>query len=323
MQYTQVEKRILMAKSRKLEALQIQINQVREHPTTPESIATLQEILRSQSAVAVAQAARIIAQAELRTLIPDLVAAFDPFLQNASTSDPSCHAKKAIADALYHLEYGEAALFLAGVHHVQMEPVWGGQVDTAPGLRGICALGLVRMNYPAVMVELGDLLADAESEARIGAVRAIAYCNDPQGIPLLRLRVKLGDEPGVLSECFAALLRLDPAPSVPLVTSFLNHSNSQIGEMAALALGESRLPETLAILQTWWKGTSNADLRQTGLLAIAMLRLDDAINFLLNLIAEGNQPDAQAALVALRIYQDDPALSERIQQKLQSRDRQN
>ncbi len=308
-----------MAKSRKLDELQALINQVRDNPTTPEALSILGQVLHSNYGVAVAQAARIVAQAELRSFIPDLVGAFDRFMHNATTTDPNCHAKKAIADALYRLEYSEEQPFLTGIRHVQMEPVWGGQVDTAPGLRGICALGLVRMNYGDVMLELGDLLADSESEARIGAVRALAYRNDPQGLPLLRLRVKVGDQPAVLSECFAAMLRLAPTQSLTLVASFLNAADAQVCEMAAIALGESRLPETLALLQSWWTHIRDVELRQTALLAMAMLRSDESIEFLLSLIAEGKKPDAQAALAALRIYQDDRDLSQRIQQQLNQR----
>lgn len=308
-----------MAKSQKLEELQALINQVRDHPTDSESIAILGQVIRSKYGVAVAQAARIVAQAELRTLVSDMVSAFDRFMHNPAATDPNCHAKKAIADALYRLEYTEEQLFLAGIRHIQMEPVWGGQVDTAPGLRAICALGLVRMNYPDVMVELGDLLADSELEARVGAARAIAYRNDPQGLPLLRLRVKVGDQPAVLSECFAAMLRLAPAQSLLLVASFLNNTDPQVCEMAALALGESRLPEALPLLQGWWNRIRDAELRQTGLLAMAMLRLNESIEFLLALVAEGKKLDAQAALAALRIYQDDRDLNQRIQQHLNQR----
>lgn len=308
-----------MTKSRKLDELQALINQIRDNPTTPEAVSILEQVIRSKHGVAVAQAARIVAQAELRSLIPDLVSAFDRLMQNAATTDPNCHAKKAIADALYRLEYSEEQLFLTGIRHVQLEPVWGGQVDTAPGLRGICALGLVRMNYRDVMLELGDLLADSESEARIAAVRAIAYRNDPQSLPLLRLRVKVGDQPAVLSECFAAMLRLAPPQSLPLVAGFLNHADAQVCEMAAIALGESRLSEALPLLQGWWNHLRDAELRQTGLLAMAMLRSDESIEFLLALIAEGKKPDAQAALAALRIYQDDRDLGERIQQRLNQR----
>ncbi|MDX2239271.1 MAG: hypothetical protein NW224_01195 [Leptolyngbyaceae cyanobacterium bins.302] len=117
----------------------------------------------------------MISQFEIPSFIPELVSACDRFLVNAKESDPGCRAKQAISEALYRLQYSDKAPFLKGIRHVQAEPVWGGKVDTAPTLRGTCALGLVRMNYPLVMVELRDLLADPEPEARIGAARAIAY----------------------------------------------------------------------------------------------------------------------------------------------------
>jgi HEAT repeat protein len=307
-----------MPKPQKLEAVQAQLNQIRAEPTAPGASTALSQILNGKHAVAIAQAARIIREAELRELLPDLVKTFERLIQNPS-ADPNCLGKKAIADALYRLEYSEEQPFLQGIHHVQMEPVWGGQVDTAPGLRNVCALGLVRMHYSDVMLELADLLADPELEARVGAVRAVAYSENPQAVPLLRLKLRLGDDPAVLSECFAALLRLAPASSLPLVTSFLSHANDQVQEMAALALGESHLAEALPSLKHWWQRSRNLELRQTGLLAIAMLRHDEAIDFLLSIIATANLQDYEAAMAALQIYQDDRDLANRIQQQIELR----
>lgn len=308
-----------MAKSRKLEEMQAQLNEIRSDPTSEFGITILRQILSSKYAIVIAQAAKIVRDANLRDLIPDLATAFDRLMQNPASSDPNCLGKKAIADALYRMESGAEALFLKGIRHVQMEPVWGGQVDTAPGLRGVCALGLVRMNYPDVMLELADLLADPELEARVSAVRALAYTENSQAVPLLRLKVQLGDDAAVLSECFAALLRLAPTHSLPLVAKFLEGSDAQVQEMAALAMGESRILDGMPILQSWWKRTRDAELRQTALLAIAMLRHDQAIEFLLSLIATGTQQDSQTALAALQIYQDDRELSARIQQRLDLR----
>lgn len=308
-----------MAKSRKLEEMQAQLNEIRSDPTSEFGITILRQILSSKYAIVIAQAAKIVRDANLRDLIPDLATAFERLMQNPASSDPNCLGKKAIADALYRMESGAETLFLKGIRHVQMEPVWGGQVDTAPGLRGVCALGLVRMNYPDVMLELADLLADPELEARVSAVRALAYTENSQAVPLLRLKVQLGDDAAVLSECFAALLRLAPTHSLPLVAKFLEGSDAQVQEMAALAMGESRILDGMPILQSWWKRTRDAELRQTALLAIAMLRHDQAIEFLLSLIATGTQQDSQTALAALQIYQDDRELSARIQQRLDLR----
>jgi hypothetical protein len=140
-----------MAKSRKLEELMATLNQIRDDPTSELGLATLQQALNSKYSVAVAQATGLVSELELYSLIPALETAFDRFLINAKESDPGCRAKQAIAETLYRLDYSNEALFLKGIRHIQQEPVWGGQVDTAPRLRGTCALGLVRMNYPLVM----------------------------------------------------------------------------------------------------------------------------------------------------------------------------
>jgi len=315
-----------MAKSRKLEETLAVLAQIREDPTSEDAIATLRQVLKGRYSVAIAQAARIVGEHALTQLVPDLVAAFDRMMTKPVESDPGCLAKKEIAETLYRLEYGGEALFLQGIHYVQMEPIWGGKEDKATTLRGVCALGLVRMHYFNVMVELADLLADPESEVRIAAARAIAYSENPAGIPLLRLRVKVGDQPPVLMECLIALLNLAPEQNLPLVKHFLYSRKGplelrdiEFAEAVALALGESRLPEAFEILKDWWQQNHEPDLRRSGLLAIAMLRQDDAINFLLALVADGNSQDAKAAIAALSIYRQDTTLWKQVCQIVEER----
>ncbi|MBD1910816.1 MULTISPECIES: HEAT repeat domain-containing protein [unclassified Leptolyngbya] len=307
-----------MAKSRKLEELMTALNQIRSDPTSAEGMALLRQVLGSKYSVAIAQAAQLIGEHEIDALIPDLTAAFPRFMVKPQDSDPGCRAKQAIAETLYRFNYSDETLFLSGIRHVQMEPVWGGQVDTAPRLRGTCALGLVRMNYSQVMVELGDLLADRESEARIGAARAIAYSGNDQGIPLLRLRIKVGDNPPVISECLTALLQLAPTSSLSLAQELLYARNDgrdehvELAEATALALGESRLPEAFELLRDWWKQVRDRELRRSGLLAIATLRQIPAFDFLISLILEGLLEDAKSAIKALSIYQQDASIWERV-----------
>ncbi|MBW4696019.1 MAG: hypothetical protein KME27_30250 [Lyngbya sp. HA4199-MV5] len=315
-----------MAKSRPLEDALAALNQIAD-PTSDAAIATFQRVLNGKQGIAIAQASRLIRKAELYALIPDLVAAFQRCLVKPETTDPNCHAKTAIAEALYHLDYHEETLFLTGIRHVQMEAVWGGKEDTAPALRSICALGLVRMNYPHVLSELADLLADPKAEARIGAARAIAYMNHPDAVPLLRLRVQLGDEPPVLSDYLLALLQVAPVQSLPLVIQFLNPPNEpplspraiEIAEATALALGESRLPEAFEPLQRWWRRSRDPELRKTGLLAIAMLRQDEPLEFLFSLLANGATQDTKDAIAALSLYQQEDVLWTRVCQTTEQR----
>ncbi|WP_262983518.1 HEAT repeat domain-containing protein, partial [Phormidesmis priestleyi] len=96
--------------------------------------------------------------------------------------------------------------------------------------------------------------------------------------------------------------------------------DAELAEVAALALGETRLPEAVEILQTWWKQIRSPELQQTGLMAIAMLRHDDAIEFLLSLIAEGRIQTAKIALSALSIYRADVGLWQRVSEAVDLRD---
>jgi len=315
-----------MAKPRKLEDFIALLQVARDAPTSEASLNSLQTVLGSKYGVAVAKAAELVGQAELRLLIPQLETAFYRFLVDGVELDPGCRAKRAIAEALYRLGSSNETLFLQGIRHVQLEPVWGGRQDTAPPLRNVSALALVQMHYPLVMVELADLLADVEPEARIGAARAIAYASHDQGVPLLRLRVKVGDTPPVLCECLIALLALSPETSLPLAKQFLERSAIDSpeaiaqAEAAALALGESRLPAAFELLTAWWQSLRSTQLRQSGLLAISTLRQSAAIQFLLVLVAEGNRQDATAALKALHIHQQDEALWQRVIQTVDQRE---
>ncbi|KAF3884118.1 MULTISPECIES: hypothetical protein [Nostocales] len=309
-----------MAKSRKLEETLSVLTQIRENPLDERAIAILRQTLKSKYSIAVARAAKIIGELAISNLLPDLVEAFERMMVNPAQTDPGCVAKKEIAETLYRLDSPQESLFLQGIHHIQMEPVWGGKEDTAAILRGICALGLVRMNYPDVMNELADLLADSKPEARVAAAKAIAYTANAQGVPLLRLKVRMGDKaPQVLSECFIALLQLASVQSLPLIASFLVTSEEQVCELAALALGESRLNEAFLILKNWWEKTINAQLRRTGLLAIAMLRQDCALEFLLSLIEEGKIVDAKDAIAALSIYRENTELWQQVKRAVQHR----
>lgn len=316
-----------MPKSQKLAALTAKLNQIKSEPKSELGLVTLEEAIASRHSVAIAQAANLVAAFEIHSLVPQLTKRFHWLMAKAADRDPGCRAKAAIADCLYRLESRDEAVFLPGIRHVQREPVWGGQVDTAPKLRGLCALGLVRMNYLDVMVELADLLADPESEARIGAARAIAYSTNSLGIGLLRLRIKVGDTPTVLGECIAALLQLSLKYGLPLAAGCLEagrresdvHEAIETAEVVALVLGESRLPEALPLLQDWWQRTTHAELRQTGLLAIAMLRRDEALQWLLHLLVDAPKKDATGALEALRLYQNDSRLWSQVEDILNQR----
>jgi HEAT repeat protein len=265
----------------------------------------------------VGRAAEIIGDYQLTSLEPDLVEAFERFMVNAQKTDPGCAAKSAIVDALYRMEAYQPDVYLKGIGHVQMEPVWGGQEDTAAKLRGTSALALVRINYSNVMLQLAQLLADPESDARIAAARAIGYSgNIEAGEPLLRYKALIGDEhPQVLCDCFGALLQLTPDASLSFVASFLHRDDAAVAEAAAVALGESQLVQAFPFLEAAWEDALDAEMRQTLLLAIALLRHERPLEFLLGLLADSGST-AQHAYAALRMYRTDARIWGRVEAAL-------
>ncbi len=310
-----------MGKSQRLEDRLASLGELRADPTSQESLKALQKALTSKVSHVVARAAEIVGEFHLTELEPDLVEAFERFMTNSQKTDPGCAAKTGIVEALYRMEAYQPDIFLHGIGHVQLEPVYGGKEDTAAKLRGLSALGLVRINYPNVMLQLAQLLADSEADARMSAARAIGYAGLDAGIPLLRFKALIGDpHPQVLCECFTALLQLAPEPSLSFVAGFLHRDDLAVQEAAAVALGESRLVQAFPFLETAWEDAIDADLRRALLFAIAFLRHERALSFLLSLVETGGR-SRDNALAALRMYRGDPRIWDRVEAALETETR--
>jgi len=129
-------------------------------------------------------------------------------------------------------------------------------------------------------------------------------------VPLLRLKARVGDaEPEVTCECLTALLKLEPE-SVAFVAEFLRDGDEAIQEGAALALGETRRPGSFENLRDFSTDLPAGSLQDVVLLAIAMLRLPAAVNFLVELISR--KDTARAAVAALAIHRHNERVRERV-----------
>jgi hypothetical protein len=274
----------------------------------------LAEALRARHARVVAKAARLAEDALCYDLIPALLAAYSRFLDKPAKTDPSCLAKKALTHALVTLDCDDVEFFRRGIVYRQPEPVWGGTADTAVDVRASCAMGLVASGYSRALVELTALLHDSEASARMAAVRAVACGNPREAEQLLRAKVHAGDaEPAVLGECFTALLAVAPDESVTFVAGLLAHAYDAVRELAALALGESRLDAALAPLKAAWDGVLVAETFRRALLrAAAAHRSEAATDWLLALVAEARVAVALDVLEALSLYRHNTKLKERL-----------
>jgi hypothetical protein len=296
------------------------IHAIRESPEKYDLTRDLAPFLRHKSNHAIAAAAGAAEHLEATALTTDLAQAFEKLMRDPKKLDQGCKATIAIVQALIQMEDPATRVYFAGIRHVQKEGSYGPPVDVAAPLRGLCARGLARMGHPDALLECVTLLVDSEIPARVGAIRAIGEAGRPDGVLLLRLKTLLGDlEAEVTGECFGALLSLDPAGSVEFVAKFLDSHAEGIGEQAALALGESRLAAAFEVLRDAWERGVVAEQRRTLLVAIAMLRSDDALEFLLSRLGEESGPVAADALAGLAFYARDEAVLTRVEEIIRSR----
>ena len=250
----------------------------------------------------------------------DLVGAFERLLVQPLRSDPGCAGKAAIANALYRIGAAEIGVYLKGIRHVQLEPVWGGKADTATRLRGTCGLALVRVHYPDYLVELGDLLADREAPVRKMAAQALAYSENPAAVPLLRLKALIGDDdPQVRVGMSAGVAgdRAGPRRST-LAAGFLDRRGTgarRSGGAGARWLAASR--RRWRFSRHGGNGRSTSTLRRSALLAIAMLKHDEAIQYLLAHVADSAPLHAREAIRALAVYRHDPRLRAQVEAALE------
>ncbi len=287
------------ALDRKLE----QLHALRANPTAPSTTEALRRALRDRGNYIVSKAAALVGEMDRRDLIPELIAAFHRLLENAPKSDPQCWAKNAIAKVLKDWECEEPELFLRGIRHVQFEPSWGGQQDSAASLRGICAFGLLNCRSVAgitILRCLVDLLAGAEPSPRMDAARAIAALGLPEGGLLLRLKILAGDErTEVTGQCLASYVALDPVEGTALAAGFLELAGDDLVFEAAAALGESKEPAAFEALRSRLERAQDPRLRGALLLAAGATRQQAAVEYLLSLL-DGDAATAAAALEALQ-----------------------
>lgn len=276
---------------------------------------TLTQALANDDFPVVAAAAQFIDQTGLPDFTDALEGAMERFLGASAENDKGCMAKMAIANALYHATNGSYRLWLRVVRHVQMEAVWGERIDVAGNLRGVAALALAETGSVEALFEIVRLLVDPEVEARRLAVRALGASRRTDAELLLRLKMLTGDRHAeVLSECLSALMQAAPDRSLEFVAAFLDSPQPAVSEGAALALGESRLPEALDRLIETWEAEPRADKRANLVLALALHRSDEAFAFLIRHAHESREPLRTRIIEALRLCASDEGRQRQLQE---------
>jgi hypothetical protein len=286
--------------------------------------ALLREALANAHYRPVARAAELAAQGLHYALEPALMDAFRRLGAQDHKHDPGCIAKGGLARALVALDCLDAGFYREGLRLRQPEPVWGGSVDTAADVRASCAMGLAASGDPDALLDLVDLLADPEHRARIGAVRAIGCTQPLAAAAVLRTKGLAGDaEPEVIGECFRALLAVAPDSSPEFVARWLDPPRGggrELAELAALALGESRLAAAVALLRARWEAEPLRRPADRVLLrAAAMARTAAAFDWLLDLAATADATTAAWVIEELAPYRTGRRLAEDLRERLRTR----
>lgn len=272
-------------------------------PITPEAVTELRHALAGSVSLLASKAADIAAAKGVHELIPDMVGAFERFLVDGAHTDKLCNAKISVAKALNTLEFMGDSVFLKGAYYVQKEPAYGEPIDTAIELRCNCAHGLARIVHPDAHAVLADMLVDREPPVRVAAAKGLTYLGSRESELLLRLKVLTGDrEIDVMSECLAGLVTIAPDRSVEFAARFLRSEDIALAESAALAIGQSHSPAAYALLRKCWDDDPLPDRRRSLLLPIALLRTDDAFDFLLDVVRTADVRTSTQAVSALSLY---------------------
>lgn len=285
------------------------------------AVPALRKALADRVNLVVAKAAQTVAAMQLRDLIPDCQRAFDRLFDDPVRRDPQCWGKNALAQALKDLDHDESEPFVHGLHHVQMEPVWGGQEDTATTLRGTCVLALVHcrdLPRAAILRHLADALADPVASVRVEATRTLELMDGDDSALLLRLKARLGDElPQVTGQAIESLLAIEGESGLPFAAEFLRAESSETAQEAALAVGTSRLPGAVSILREAWERSRNPEMRSVLLRAVSVTRQPEAIDFLTGLLVSGPRAESAAATEALAIHRETEDIRDRVAQAVE------
>jgi HEAT repeat protein len=292
-----------MRKHTSFEVAYAELSRLGRGPMNDEAVSALRTALTGRSGVLVSMAADIAAGWGLGELVPEMIAAFERFMIDGGRVDKQCHAKIGIVNALNKMEYMGDEVFMSGAHCVQMEPSFGPPIDAAVEVRSGCAYGLARIDHPDALFVLTDLLVDGEHHVRIAAAKALGYLGRPESEYLLRFRVLAGDpEPDVIRECFEALIGMAPDRSLDFVTRYLRSNNAAIVQYAALAIGSSRMAQAYDKLRECWEDNPSPTARRMLLLPIALVRSDEAFEFLLDVVRTSEVKTAVEAVTALSMY---------------------
>jgi hypothetical protein len=301
------------------------LRKLRAGEPSPAGVEELGGVLKASKlhGLALKGAAELLEKWEARGLAAALAAAAESLAPEvlgteAGKRDPGAEGKQAALRVLVGWEAELPEFYLKASRWVQKAAVMNGSVDVSAECRGLAGVGIAQTRAggaEAAIAALIDLLVDEEVATRVRAAQALGIWRGPEAVPLLRLKALTGDEQAeVLGEVFASLIRHDGREYVGFVGRFLMDEEDRIVEAAALALGESRQAAALGGLAAAYQRMSGRPVRTSILMAIALLRQEESLAWLLDRLERGRAAEGLDLLDALRIYRGDEKAAGRIRE---------
>lgn len=281
------------------------LNELGDAPHDAAGVALIEAALAGKDNLVFERASRLAGGTGDPRYVPALLEGFDRFVAAGDQGDAGCRGKFAAVEALRALHHVDDDVYRRGARIVQLEASWGPPTDTAAPLRALCGQALVAVSALDALDVLADHLADREWPVREAAAGSIADLGRAGGAPLLRFKLRVGDdEPAVVAACMDGLLHLDADGALELARDMLlaPTRDTALRETIAVALGESRVAGAEAVLLAWWSRARMADERRLALTCAAMLRTPESFAALLALVRDANGADARDAVAALAPY---------------------
>jgi len=301
------------AKSPSFETKLAEIGAALRDAQSPENRERLRAALLQSPAMLAARVAKSIGERRLLGFDDVLEQVFRRFQEHGVKDDPGCRAKQAALDALDLLESRNDATFLAATNVVQMEPAYGGPVDTAVGIRARGVVALARIGFSDLPLVAARLLADSESPVRRAAADAIAYYGERSVAALAYLKLQMGDADELVTlACASALLSLAPEWGLRAVRPLLFEQSESMRELIAIALGEARHEGAVEMLFEYLDVSVVPAERAVVLRGLALNRSERVRTFLLARIREAGAVEARAAVAALGAHAHEPGLGEKV-----------
>ena len=234
-------------------------------------------------------------------------------------ADPGCTAKTNLLAAGVATDSLDENVYLRAIVFRQFEGSFGPPVDTAAMLRGHAAFGLLNRRSREAFNAIAELLVDARqdgsiTDARRAAIHALATAPGETSVALLRLTARtFSTDPETLGEIFTALNALEPARSFDFIAGHLTNADSDIADLAALAMAESKQPCAVDVLLATARSFLSRCSSRGLYTALGLTRAPAAIEFLLDRFANASREQSTAADEALAMFRHDAAIAERLE----------